>query len=83
MPIEIFKIALKLYKHWIPAFAEMTPAACRKAKCQQSHSCVGRKVPKETSRGYKPRAKRSSRKIIFYRQFSVKTKSFIIYNINI
>ncbi|MHB8292222.1 MAG: hypothetical protein ACYDB5_02050 [bacterium] len=30
MPIEIFKIALKLYEHWIPAFAGMTPAACRR-----------------------------------------------------
>ncbi|MHB1680638.1 MAG: hypothetical protein ACYCTB_09060 [bacterium] len=40
--MEIFKIALKLYKHRIPAFAGMTPAACRKAKYPQSHSCVGR-----------------------------------------
>ncbi|MHB1679849.1 MAG: hypothetical protein ACYCTB_04965 [bacterium] len=46
MPIEIFKIALKLYKHWIPAFAGMTPAACRKVKFLQSHSCVGRNPEK-------------------------------------
>ncbi|MHB1679684.1 MAG: hypothetical protein ACYCTB_04135 [bacterium] len=46
----------------------MTPVG-RKLKSLQSHSRIGGKVPKETSRGYKPRAKRSSRKIIFYRQF--------------
>ncbi|MHB1680382.1 MAG: hypothetical protein ACYCTB_07740 [bacterium] len=46
MPIKIFKIALKLYKHWIPAYAGMTPAACRKAKYPQSHSYAGRKVLK-------------------------------------
>ena len=25
LPIEISKTALKLYKHWIPAYAGMTP----------------------------------------------------------
>ncbi|MHB1680522.1 MAG: hypothetical protein ACYCTB_08470 [bacterium] len=45
MPIEIFKIALKLYKHWIPSFAGMTPVGL-KVKFSQSHSCVGRNPEK-------------------------------------
>ena len=40
MPIEIFKQALKLYEHWIPAFAGMTPVGW-KPKNPQSHSRVG------------------------------------------
>ncbi|MHB8325982.1 MAG: hypothetical protein ACYDB5_00880 [bacterium] len=56
----------------------MTPIRLT-TKYPQSHSRAGGKVPKETSRGYKPRAKRSSRKIILYRKFRA-ICAFDIYN---
>ncbi|MHB1678965.1 MAG: hypothetical protein ACYCTB_00435 [bacterium] len=63
-PSGIIKTVSTYGKYWIPAFAGMTPDGLT-IKYPQSHSCVSGKVPKETSRGYKPRAKAGIQKIKF------------------